>query len=101
METKDLTKQVDKLTNNLSTEQQKNKVSITDIDSLKKQILILQDSLARKQAELNKQNGLPEKELSEDEKLRMMIEKEREERRKKKEEEELKRKEEEKGNGNG
>ncbi len=103
METKDLTKQVDKLTNNLTAEQQKNKELMNEIDSLKKQIMVLQDSLSKKNTELNKQNGNtpPEKELSEEEKLKLMIEKEREERRKKKEEEEKKRKEEEEKNGNG
>jgi hypothetical protein len=103
LETKELTKQVDKLTNNLTTEQQKNKALMMEIDSLKKQVLILQDTIIKKNTELNKQNGNtpPEKEISEEEKLRMMIEKEREERRKKREEEEKKRKEEEEKNGNG
>jgi hypothetical protein len=101
METKELTKQVDKLTNNLTSEQQKNKEHMTLIDSLKKQIILLQDSITRKNnIEFNKQNGIqPEKELTEEEKLKILIEKEREERRKKKEEEERKRKEEEEKNG--
>ena len=73
----------------------------SEIDSLKKQILILKDSIVKKQIELNGKNGLPEKELTEDEKLQLMIEKEREERRKRREEEERKRKEAEQNNGNG
>jgi hypothetical protein len=103
IETKDLTKQVDKLTNNLTNEQQKNKAMMTEIDSLKKQIIMLQDSITKKNNELSKQNGTapPEKVLTEEEKLKLMIEKEREERRKKKEEEERKRKEEEEKNGSG
>ncbi len=101
METKELMKQVDKLTNNLTAEQLRSRVLMAEIDSLKKKIQVLQDSLSQKNAELNKGTGAPEKELSEDEKLRLMIEKEREERRKKKEEEERKRKEEEEKNGTG
>lgn len=102
IETKDLTKQIDKLTNNLTLEQQKNKILITESDSLKKQVLIWQDSFDKKNEELNKMQGnnAPEKILSDEEKLKQMIEKEREERRKRKEEEERKRKEEEKKNGN-
>jgi hypothetical protein len=104
METKDLTKQVDKLTNNLSMEQQKNKTLLTELDSLKKELVAMKDSLSKKNAELNRQNGTPpapEKELTEEEKLKIMIEKEREERRKKKEEEERIRKEEEEKKGEG
>lgn len=101
LETKELTKQVDKLTNYLTNEQQKNKLLQSELDSLRKMILGLQDTIAKKNAELNRQNGNtePEKEISEEEKLRIMIEKEREERRKKREEEERKRKEEEEKNG--
>lgn len=104
IETKELIKQMDKTTNQLTAEQQKNKLLMAELDSMKKVVLSLQDSLTRKNSTVN--GNPPEKELSEEEKLRILIEKEREERRKKKEEEELRRKEEEEkqkngGNGNG
>lgn len=106
IETKELMKQLDKTTNQLTAEQQKNKLLLLELDSMKKVVISLQDSLAKKNAAVNGSPAPPEKELSEEEKLRILIEKEREERRKKKEEEELKRREEEEkqkngGNGNG
>lgn len=102
IEAKELTKQMDKTTKQLTAEQQKNKLLLAELDSMKKVVLSLQDSLTKKNSTVN--GNPPEKELSEEEKLRILIEKEREERRKKKEEEELRRKEEEEkngGNGNG
>jgi uncharacterized protein YdcH (DUF465 family) len=101
METKDLTKALDRATNEITILKANQVVYQSEIDSLKKQILILKDSIVKKQIELNGKNGLPEKELTEDEKLQLMIEKEREERRKRREEEERKRKEAEQNNGNG
>ena len=101
METKDLTKSLDRATNEITLLKANQVVYQNAIDSLKKQILILKDSIVKKQIELNVKNGLPEKELTEDEKLQLMIQKEREERRKRKEEEERKRKEAEQNNGNG
>jgi chromosome segregation ATPase len=101
MEIKDLTKALDRATNEITTLKANQVAHQSKIDSLKKQISILKDSIQKKQMELNVKNGLPEKELTEDEKLQMMIEKEREERRKRREEEERKRKEAEQNNGNG
>jgi len=101
MEIKDLTKALYRATNEITTLKANQVAHQSEIDSLKKQISILKDSIQRKQMELNVKNGLPEKELTEDEKLQMMIEKEREERRKRREEEERKRKEAEQNNGNG
>lgn len=101
METKDLTKALDRATNEITLLKANQVVYQNAIDSLKKQISILKDSIVKKQIELNVKNGLPEKELTEDEKLQLMIEKEREERRKRREEEERKRKEAEQNNGNG
>jgi chromosome segregation ATPase len=100
METKDLMKSLDRATNEITMLKANQATQIATIDSLKRQITILKDSIQKKQMELNGKNGVPEKELSEDEKLQQMIEKEREERRKRKEEEERKRKEEEQNNGN-
>lgn len=104
IETKDLTKQLDKSTNDLSAAKDANQRMQYELDSLKRQIFILSDSLKRKQSDtLNRQGGGNVKELTEEEKLQQMIEKEREERRKRREEEEKRRKEEEekKNNGNG
>lgn len=100
IETKDLTKQLDKSTNELSVSKTENKELKTELDSLRKLVLSLKDSLARKSSDtsLKSGNGTKVKELSEDEILQQMIEKEREERRKRKEEEERLRKEEEEKN---
>lgn len=96
VETKDLTKQLDEATNGLTAEKVKSIKYKEELDSLKKLINVLNDSLSRKSGESVKPgNGAPEKELSDDEKLQKMIEREREERRKQREEEERKRKEEE------
>ncbi len=100
LETKDLTKQLDKTTNLLSAEKEKSTKYKTELDSLKKQILLLTDSLKAKNTQIKENNTAPEKELSEEELLQQMIEKERKERLLRKEEEERKKKEEEeKGNG--
>ncbi len=101
LETKELSKQLDKTTLELSEARNNNQKILTEIDSLKKQLQVLKDSLTKKQLDAAGKNGAPEKELSEEEKLQQMIEKEREERRKRKEEEEKKRKEEEEKNSNG
>ncbi len=102
LETKDLTKQLDKVTNELTSEQAKYINLSYEADSLRKMILMLKDSLNKKAVEGSKKTGT-EKELTEEEKLQQMIEKEREERRKRKEEEERLRKEEEdkQNQGNG
>lgn len=102
METKDLTKQLDKSTLELSTVRVENQRLLSELDSLKRMISSLKDSLSIKQkSSSNGVNGEPEKELTEEEKLQLMIEKEREERRKRKEEEDRRKKEEEENNGNG
>lgn len=97
METKDLSKQLDKTTSELSAEKQARTTMQSELDSLKKTIRLLKDSLARKSVQGSGSGNpqAPEKELSEEEKLQQMIEKEREERRKRREEEERRRKEEE------
>ena len=102
LETKDLTKQLDKVTNELTSEQAKRITLGYEADSLRRMIVMLKDSLNKKAIESTKKTGT-EKELTEEEKLQQMIEKEREERRKRKEEEErLRKEEEEKQNqGNG
>lgn len=105
IETKDLTKQLDNKTNALTTEQAKNLKLKYELDSLKKMVTALNDSLKAKNAAIKKaETPTPEQQLSEEEKLQQMIEKERLERLKRKEEEEKKKKEEEEqqgGNGNG
>ena len=96
VETKDLTKQLDIKTNNLTSEQAKNIRMKYELDSLRKSILSLNDSLKAKNEELKKKSDrTPEKEISEEEQLQLLIEKERQERLKRKEEEEKKKKEEE------
>lgn len=100
METKDLTKQLDQTTVELTSERAKRIVISDEADSLRRVITILKDSLNKKAMEaVKKPSG--EKELTEEEKLQQMIEKEREERRKRKEEEERLRKEEEEKNNQG
>ncbi|NQW42557.1 MAG: hypothetical protein HQ463_03895 [Bacteroidetes bacterium] len=95
-ETKDLTKQLDKTTNSLSAEKEKSAKYKSDLDSLKKQIAMLNDSLkAKNEVIKSNANKVPEKEISEEELLQQMIEKERKERMLRKEEEERKKKEEE------
>jgi len=93
---------LDKVTNELTAEQAKRINLGYETDSLRRMIVMLKDSLAKKALEATKKTGT-EKELSEEEKLQQMIEKEREERRKRKEEEERIRQEEEakKNQGNG
>jgi hypothetical protein len=102
LETKDLTKQLDKVTNDLTSERAKFINLNYEADSLRRMIVMLKDSLAKKAVEATKKTGT-EKELSEEEKLQQMIEREREERRKRKEEEERIRQEDEakKNQGNG
>jgi uncharacterized protein (UPF0305 family) len=102
LETKDLTKQLDKVTNDLTSEQAKFINLSYEADSLRRMIVMLKDSLSKKAVEATKKTGT-EKELSEEEKLQQMIEREREERRKRKEEEERIRQEDEakKNQGNG
>ena len=100
METKDLTKQLDQTTVELTSERAKRIVISDEADSLRRVITMLKDSLNKKAMEaVKKPSG--EKELTEEEKLQQMIEKEREERRKRKEEEERLRKEEEEKNNQG
>ncbi len=102
VETKDLTKELDARTNSLTAEQAKNIRMKYELDSLKKTIVSLNDSLKTKNDTLKKQvNKMPEKEINEEEQLQLLIEKERQERLKRKEEEEKKKKEEEeKAKGN-
>ncbi|MCC6817441.1 MAG: hypothetical protein IT245_00925 [Bacteroidia bacterium] len=95
IETKDLTKQLDKSTNELTSERAKNIKLKEELDSLRKTILNLKDSLTKNKSDATNSGSAPVKELSDDEKLQQMIEKEREERRKRREEAERKRKEEE------
>lgn len=95
IETKDLTKQLDLKTNMLTSEQAKNIRMRYELDSLKRNIQNLNDTLKVKNEELKKSaNKAPEKEVNEEEQLQMLIEKERQERLKKKEGEEKKKKEE-------
>lgn len=103
VETKDLTKKLDNTSTNLTLEQIKTRDLKAELDSLKKKIISLQDSVTLKNKQLKeKSESKPvEKEISEEELLQQMIEKERLERIKRKEEEEQKRKEEEEKNGNG
>ncbi|MBL7838091.1 MAG: hypothetical protein JNM67_11275 [Bacteroidetes bacterium] len=105
METKELTKQLDKNTNELTSERAKNIRIQYEIDSLKRMIISLKDSLGKKNLDTSKsKTGAPVKELTDEEKLQQLIEKEREERRKKREEEEkerLRKEEEEKQNNGG
>ena len=104
IETKGLSKQLDQSTNALTASKEQNVRLQYALDSLKRTIGLLNDSLRRKQADSSgKSGGANVKELSDEEKLQQMIEKEREERRRRREEEERKRKEEEenKNNGNG
>lgn len=104
METKDLTKQLDKNTNDLTSERAKNIRMQYELDSLRKLIFSMKDSLNKKNSDTSKSKGAPVKELTDDEKLQQIIEKEREERRKKREEEErerLRKEEEEKQNNGG
>ncbi len=100
METKDLTKQLDQTTVELTSERAKRIVIGDEADSLRRVITMLKDSLNKKAMEATKKPS-GEKELTEEEKLQQMIEKEREERRKRKEEEERLRKEEEEKNNQG
>lgn len=102
METKDLTKQLDKVTNDLSGERIRTTQMSTELDSLRKLVMALKDSLNRKTLDSSKaKSGVPVKELTEEEKLQQLIEKEREERRKRREEEERRKKEEEEKQNNG
>lgn len=94
LETKDLTKQLDDKTNKLTSEQAKNIRMKYELDSLKKTIANLNDSLKAKNEVIIKKEKVPEKEISDEERLQQLIEKEREERIKKREEEEKKKKEE-------
>ncbi len=96
IETKDLTKALDNRINSLTSEQAKNIRMRYELDSLKKMILSLNDTIKVKNSELKKQeNKMPEKEISAEEQLKLLIEKERQERLKRKEEEEKKKQEEE------
>lgn len=91
LELKDQTKVLDKTTNSLTLAEQKNKAFESKLDSLTKVISNLQDSIKVKKAIIeNKGEVIKEapakKQLTEEELLQQMIEKEREERRRKLEE---------------
>ncbi|MDP2174434.1 MAG: hypothetical protein Q8K70_00845 [Bacteroidota bacterium] len=96
-ELKDMTKTLDKTTNDLTSSKIKNLEQKNEIDSLMRQISQLKDSISK----VNQLNSTkndhdiikPGKPKTEEELLQEMIEKEREERRKRLEEEERKRKE--------
>jgi hypothetical protein len=95
IELKDITKTLDKTTNQLTTEKEKNSLLKQELDSMKRlnlklQDLKLQDSINQKNQSENTPNQEPKKPLTEEEILKQMIEKEREERRKKLEEEKQK-----------
>jgi hypothetical protein len=90
IELKDITKTLDKTTNQLTTEKEKNSLLKQELDSLKRLNLKLQDSINQKNQLENTPNQEPKKPLTEEEILKQMIEKEREERRKKLEEEKQK-----------
>ncbi len=102
LETKDLTKQLDIRINALTSEQAKNIRMKYELDSLKKLVMGLNDTIKAKNALLKKPDSTPPaKELSDEEQLQQLIEKERQERIRRKEEEEKKKKEEEeKAKGN-
>ena len=102
IETKDLTKQLDLRINALTSEKAKNITMRYELDSLKKVISNLTDSLKAKDALLKKgdANTAPPKELTDEEQLQQLIEKERQERIKRREEEERKKKEEEEKGSN-
>jgi len=102
LETKDLTKQLDIRINALTSEKAKNITMRYKLDSLKKVIGNLTDSLKAKEALLKKgdANTAPPKELTDEEQLQQLIEKERQERIKRREEEERKKKEEEEKGSN-
>jgi hypothetical protein len=102
IETKDLTKKLDLRINALTTEKAKNITMRYELDSLKKVISNLTDSLKAKEALLKKgdANTAPPKELTDEEQLQQLIEKERQERIKRREEEERKKKEEEEKGSN-
>ncbi len=85
LELKQMTKTLDKTTNDLTNSKELNKSQSIELDSLKVLIQNLKDSLAVKN-KVNTENETPEKPLSEEEQLQKMIEKEREERRKRLEE---------------
>lgn len=102
VETKDLTTQLDQKTNALTSEQAKSLRMKYELDSLRKLVLNLNDTIKQKNAAIKKaETPTPEQQLSEEEKLQQMIEKERLERLKRKEEEERRKKEEEEKNNNG
>ena len=90
IELKDITKTLDKTTNQLTTEKEKNSLLKQELDSMKRLNLKLQDSINQKNQLENTPNQEPKKPLTEEEILKQMIEKEREERRKKLEEEKQK-----------
>jgi regulator of replication initiation timing len=91
LETKELTKQLDRNTNLLTEEQMKNELLTHAVDSISLKYTFLIDSLQNggvKSSPRDPNSILPEKELTEEQKLQKMIEKEREERRRRKEQEE-------------
>lgn len=100
VENKDLVKQLDKSTNQLTEAKTVNQALSSQIDSLKALISRLRDTLAVKSVDSVK-SGTAVKPMTEEERLQQMIEKERQERLKRKEEEERRRKEEEEKNKNG
>ncbi|MEZ4804130.1 MAG: hypothetical protein R2852_01210 [Bacteroidia bacterium] len=91
LETKELTKQLDRSTNLLTDAQEKNAQLSYALDSISLKYKFLLDSLQNggvKSSATDPNSILPEKELTEEQKLQKMIEKEREERRRRKEQEE-------------
>lgn len=102
IETKDLTKQLDNRINALTSEKAKNISMRYELYSLKKIILGLNDSIKVKNALIKKEDSSvpPVKELSDQEQLQQLIEKERQERIRRKEEEDRKKEEEDKAKGN-
>lgn len=95
IETKDLTKSLDIKTNENTFLKEDNKKKQAELDSLKRLVLSLKDSLNGVKIEKSQVKDENGKVLTEEERLQRMIEKEREERRKRKEEEERLKQEEE------
>jgi hypothetical protein len=94
IETKELTKSLDIKTNENSYLKEDNQKKQLELDSLKRLVMNLKDSLNGVKIEKSQVRDENGKVLTEEERLQRMIEKEREERRKRKEEEERQKQEE-------